>query len=170
MNANLLQLFVAFLGEYHKVWKMGYTIDQDFINRAFKSLGDEGGDVVFLVELSTGYKINEFPPLDNEILPPPSPLRIDTDSLQAEIVRARLDRCSQDIKGKEVVCERQSVQKKNSPVMNINEFCDFTGIPKNSIYQPSYRKRNNIDALMLQSGKGSKYMFVRSKVYERYKL
>uniref|UniRef100_UPI0022E9804D hypothetical protein n=1 Tax=Butyricimonas paravirosa TaxID=1472417 RepID=UPI0022E9804D len=52
----------------------------------------------------------------------------------------------------------------------LRHYRDFTGIPKNSIYQPSYRERNNIDALMLQGGKGSKYMFVRSKVYERYKL
>lgn len=171
MDTNLLQLFVAFLDEYYEIWKQGYTIDQDFINRAFKSLGDKGKDVVFLIELSTGYKINEFPSLGNEVLPPPTPFRVDTDTLQAEIVRARLDRCSsQNVKDEDVMCKRQREPKKNSPVMDINEFCDFTSIPKNSIYQPSYREKNNINALMLQGGKGSKYTFIRSKVYERYKL
>ncbi|WP_455949514.1 hypothetical protein [Odoribacter laneus] len=171
MSKETLEALLMFLRTYYIDWKAGHRLTSQETNRVLRQFIKEGGnDTAFLYELQTGYECDDCS--DEEVSPPRCPIIIDTETVMGEafimkdIVKNSIHSEIIPIKEQLILPEKK---ESTSPVMNIKEFCEFTGYPKNSIYQPEFRNNNNINELMIKAGKGTKYMFNRSKVYERYK-
>ena len=168
---SLVNAFVVFLENYYADWKKGHgSMSRERVDRGLDLFVRRCGmDVEFLEELCIGRSgLEVIFKEPGDVTPPPNPIMIDTQNTIFNYCRQRHQYeeggMNEMVSGN---CD-ESVRKLPA-VMNITEFCEYTKIPKNSLYQKEYRDNNDINSLMVGGGvKGAKYQFIREKVYERY--
>lgn len=168
-NDNLIYAFVAFLEKYYEDWKRGNGVmSKEDVNKGLSLFVRKCGiDFEFLEELYLGFPGIEMI-LGAEVELPLNPIRINTEDFIVSLMRQRKNEEGNLITN--MVIENDNKEGKGvSAVMDVVEFCKYTKIPKNSLYQKQYRDNNDINSLMVGGGvKGVKYQFIREKVYERY--
>lgn len=170
-NDNLIYAFVRFLEEYYADWKRGNgAMSKERVDKGLSSFVNKcGEDIEFLEELYLGYPGIEMI-LSPDVELPLNPIMINSKDFIVSLIRRRGKNEEESSITNEFVIKNDNKRAESvSAVMDVIEFCEYTKIPKNSLYQKQYRDNNDINSLMVGGGvKGAKYQFIREKVYERY--